>query len=264
MSFDTEHRALVAELTRLNQKFSAFLNGGPDQTVQTESGFVKTISGIEKALERFNYVQRVIDVPTKNELDMSWGAYEDGMLFRVFRDLTSTNNGLWQKQFDPEQEVFSLVKVTYSDLYDLRDINPAPWNYLNFSFTKQDFDNLNTTIVQRSIPMSTSGHSETIRIEIEFKSMKKGFRGVKKVVHDYAFVLGDVDAVIATVDNISSTLNVALEQNFSTLGFPTIEMENNVVGEGVIDFRLFLSHSLIEQDMVVNVKVIGPNGKTKA
>lgn len=132
LTLDQKYASLIDELAILNGKFDKFMNGDEYATIPFEGGNnIKSLSGIAKDLRSFKYVQKVIN--HRLYQDMVEDTIEEGMLIRVWGDAENIN-GLYKKTF------IGFDKSTYSDLYDLRDFLPNPWNYSNVTKNQSEFD----------------------------------------------------------------------------------------------------------------------------
>lgn len=132
---DQKYAQIIDQLSKLNDKYKLFINGTPSQTIPVEGGpNIKSLSGIAADLKQFKYVQRVIN--HRLYADMVADTIENGMLIRVWGD-TSVVNGLYLKD---SLATSKYTKVSYSDLYDLRDFLPNPWNYSNVNKDQSEFN----------------------------------------------------------------------------------------------------------------------------
>lgn len=133
LTTDQKYAELINELKVLNDKFDKFMNGSETDTVPVEgSDNLKSLSGIVADLKRFKYVQKVID--HRLYQDMLDDDIEVGLIVRIWGD-SSNVNGLYKKD---STNVFH--KISYSDLYDLRDFLPNPWNYVSISKGPSDYN----------------------------------------------------------------------------------------------------------------------------
>lgn len=131
ITLDEKYKELIDSFSTLNDKLNKFINGSPSETVSIEGGSnIKTISGLASDLKSFKYVQRVINHRLYS--DMLADTIEDGMLIRVWGN--DSLNGLYKK------DGVSYQKVSYSDLYDLRDYLPNPWNYSQVKKNSTEFN----------------------------------------------------------------------------------------------------------------------------
>lgn len=135
LTHNQKYQELLDQLTDLNDKYDKFINGKPSDTVYINGGpSIKSLSGIAKDLKGFKYVQRVIN--HRLYTDMVADTIEDGLLVRIWGD-TQFINGLYLKD-SSSPSIYT--KVSYSDLYDLRDFLPDPWNYSSITKDQSEFN----------------------------------------------------------------------------------------------------------------------------
>lgn len=253
------YQALVEQLSALNTKLYKFINGTSTDSVATDAGPVKTIAGIVKDLTAFHYVQRVTDFKLYQQAYDALPTFEEGMLFRIWGDTVGIN-GLYEKQV--VNGLAALVKVSYSDLYDLRDIFPPPWNYLNFQFDKTALDNGGGSIAERQISFSSTGYTETFRVEIELHSTKAGYRGVNKRVIEFALNTGN-STEIANTQTVVSNTTAALDSGFTGLTLPVL-LVSDAPDTVYHNVKVMVSMPSIQDSMLIKVRVLGPTGKVRA
>jgi hypothetical protein len=167
---ETKHAALVDELAKLNLKFKQFIEGSADVVIPVGTGgqLVKSVSGIVRDLNQFKYVQRVVDHRLYADM-IAHTDLEVGMLVRVWGDTTS-NNGLYKKDSGGFQ------KVSYQDLYDLRNFLPDPWNYYHFSFTEAELL-ANKKLLGFTLPVSTGTKDLLLQGTLKYRTNEPGYRG---------------------------------------------------------------------------------------
>jgi hypothetical protein len=229
-TLDQKHTDLIAELAILNNKLSLFLNGSDTQTITTGSGTVKSLSGIAKDLKSFKYVQRVIDHRLYSDMISSDSVNIDmGMLVRVWGD-TDIINGMYRKD---NQTVYT--KIIYSDVYDLKEYMPNPWNYRSISKTAAEFirdlDILTLSmpnmvgktfdeVIQGSIKSTTSDigvrGSYAAEFKIHIATDNNQAMSLVKIANPTAIALDDI-TIIATDGGLLSTSSL-----FSIYNVPAI------------------------------------------
>lgn len=258
-TLNEQYQALIDQFTVLNQKIGLFINGPANQTVQTDAGPVKTLAGIAADAAALHYVQKIVDYRLWSQANSALGLYDTGTLFRVYGD-TETLSGIWEKK--DNGGMAALVKVSYSDIYDLRDIIPAPWNYLTFNFTKTDFDAGSTVIAQRQVQSSANGYTEQFVVEVQLSSTKLATRGVRTRKFNVSISAGAADEFVATITSDISYGN-SLDPDFEALTQPTISI-TDVPSGGYHNITAKVLMTGVDTGMTVSVRVIGPNGKSKA
>lgn len=106
----------IQRLSTLLDKVDAFVNGPEDQHVSTSNGPLKTMAGIAADVKKTRAVQFIPDYASVL-LATSDATLVTGDVVRV------PNVGYFQKN-----NVGGFDKVSYSDLYDLRDVALNPFN----------------------------------------------------------------------------------------------------------------------------------------
>jgi hypothetical protein len=116
-ALDQQYSTLIDQLSALNAKLNAFINGAATDTVALDNGnTIKTLSGIVADLTRFHYVQKVVDQRLYSDMIAADSTLEVGLLVRVWGD-TALINGLYLKQAPGTYQ-----KVSYATLYDLGSV----------------------------------------------------------------------------------------------------------------------------------------------
>lgn len=142
---ETSYAVLLQNLSNLNAQISQFVNGTASETVTTTAGQIKTLAGIEQASMAVGYLQKIIDVSTVSYIISHAASYSIGQLFRVWGETVPTTNGIYELI-----TLTSVNKVSYADLYDLKQFVPNPFNYNSITFNEANTAAplLITTIVQ--------------------------------------------------------------------------------------------------------------------
>ena len=111
-------------------KLEKLMNGADNETVQTTNGQVPTIAGIIKQAKQFKHVLPVIDYKLYSDLqsDALANLLIPGQLYRVWGDTSPIHNGFFRVD---EVDATLTIKTDYSDIYDLRQNLPNPWNYID-------------------------------------------------------------------------------------------------------------------------------------
>ncbi len=113
-TLDQQYSSLIDALTALNMKFHTFLNGTATDTITLDDGrILKSLSGIIADLNKFRYVQKIVDQRLYSDMVAADATLEVGLIVRVWGD-TSTVNGLYLKQ-----GTGVYTKISYTSLYDL-------------------------------------------------------------------------------------------------------------------------------------------------
>lgn len=136
INLDKKYTDLVDELTALNAKFNLFINGDLNDTIATDAGPVKSLASLQRDITSFKYVQKIIDHKAYADMVAENLSIETGMLIRVWGDNDMSKNGVYKKVANA-----AFTKIIYSDIYDLRDYLPNPWNYRNIKKSADQFAN---------------------------------------------------------------------------------------------------------------------------
>lgn len=112
---ELNYQVLLAKLDELNGKIGKFVNGGADETVTTTAGAIRTLAGIEKQALVNRWVQRIIDIKTVAEIEANLVTWQDGQMFRVWKQPVTAvlRNGIYQKDGD------RVVRVNVNELSDV-------------------------------------------------------------------------------------------------------------------------------------------------
>lgn len=212
---DTKYSQLIDQLTKFNEKLDTFINGDEDETVVVNSGTIKSLSGTIKDLNRFRYVQKVINHRLYADMIAADINIEDGMLIRIWGD-TILINGIYKKD---STNVYT--KIIYSDLYDLKGFLPNPWNYDHISKLASEFSN-KISLFTIKIPASeidSSSFSFTGDLNATIDDV--GLRGVFDLSFKIVLVAGGVSDAKGIIKSLDAT-KVAVDTNFSTLTVPVL------------------------------------------
>lgn len=216
VTLDEKYSSLVDELELLNDKFNKFIHGNSDELVHTDSGNIKTLSGTLKDLKSFKYIQRVINHRLYSDMVQDNLNIEIGMLIRIWGD---SINGLYKKD---SNTVFT--KVSYSDLYDLRDFLPDPWNYINIKKDESSF-NTDVTLITSKINNSfVDIESKRLHGNVVFDINSPNQRGS----YSFDFVVhistGGLTEPVANIIkyNVST---IAIDAGFNTLTKPNLVLQ---------------------------------------
>lgn len=119
-SLDQQYSSLITQLTALNAQLDKFVNGLATDTITTTDGRVlKSLSGIIADLNKFRYVQKIVDQRLYSDMIAADATLDVGLIVRVWGD-TPTVNGLYLKQTAAVGSTpGTYAKITYSTLYDL-------------------------------------------------------------------------------------------------------------------------------------------------
>lgn len=171
LNLDTQYSDLIAQMAILNQKLSLFVNGDAQTVIPTDAGAIKSLAGVVSSLNKFKYVQKVVDHRLYSDMVGDDLNLEVGILIRVWGD-TGTVNGLYLKT-----ATATFVKSSYNDLYDLRDFLPNPWNIIYIKKDKTQFTG-DLPFIQYTIPKTeTTVFSRRFSISIKVDSDTAGYRG---------------------------------------------------------------------------------------
>ena len=113
LNLDTQYSALIDQFIALNAQLNSFINGDIHTTIVTNAGTIKSLSGIIADLNKFRFVQRIIDHRLHIDMITDDLNINIGLLIRVYGD-TPIINGIYIKT---ATGVYS--KISYSDLYGL-------------------------------------------------------------------------------------------------------------------------------------------------
>lgn len=115
------------EFNDLIKKVNLFVNGSNTDVVQTNFGQVKSMANIQRTMESYRYVQKLVDYETYNQMIDDLQSYDIGILFNVWGDSGLNVNGVYQKQGNN-----TVVKVSYAELTQLiRATDVMQYNILN-------------------------------------------------------------------------------------------------------------------------------------
>lgn len=106
------------------------INGAENETVSTNNGQVPTLAGLVKQTRQFTHVLPVIDYKRHVELvaDGLADLLKVGQIYRVWGDDDKIKNGFYRVE---ESNIKLPLKSDYSDIYDLKQNLPNPWNYID-------------------------------------------------------------------------------------------------------------------------------------
>jgi hypothetical protein len=251
LTLDQKYAALVEELAQQNATFKTFLNGAEDDTVYLDSNrTVKTLLGTIKDLKRFQYVQKVIDHRLYNDMIAADATIAIGLLVRVWGDVPA-KVGLYRKD-----SAGVYTKVSYQDLYDLRDVLPDPWNYLQIKADETQTDET-VALVQFQLPVAAAtASSQVLRGTYQYNIQVDGYKGT--IAGDVMIVVsastqskvsvkiqvsnrlvGDVDDGLSTVVLEKVVINRISSPDVHTFSVsfvpPSTLVDGNILGS--LDFR---------------------------
>lgn len=210
-TLDQKYSDLVDQLGIQNATFKAFLQGMPDDTVRLDDGrTIKTLTGVIRDLNRFQYVQRVIDHRLYSDM-VADSTIDVGLLIRVWGD-TININGLYQKT-----DVSTFNKISYQDIYDLRNFLPSPWNYLQVTATSAQIQSgyglldfeipVSATIISDQVingtykyTVNSAGNRGTVSGDIKI-IVSAGDKNVVYVIFNNKRVVNAVDASLSSLTN---------------------------------------------------------------
>lgn len=221
---------LIQKLTILSDKLEAFLNGGPGEVIQTPLGPLMSVRGVIEEIKKTRPVQYIKDYPT------TVAAGQD--LLVLSEDVIRTPLGYFQKNnsggFD---------KVSYSDLYDLRDIAPNPFNFDSNTFAvEQDV----ATVTFEPTSLKIQSTSFDIKMVARSKGVTKGIQTTTYSVH---CAVKDLGSVQYSMDVVNSkifwpredlTVHPALSISSSNIGGKVvlaISLVSAKVGSQVQDYE---------------------------
>lgn len=225
LTLDQKYASLIDELSVLNTKFDKFMNGDEYATIPVEGGNnIKSLSGITKDLRSFKYVQRVIN--HRLYQDMVDDLIEEGMLIRVWGD-TEEINGLYKKKS------IGFDKVSYSDLYDLRDFLPNPWNYATITKNQSEF-NTGLDLCSFTVPNSAF-ETNTRRLKGTAIYTLDGVGSRGSISFDFTIVTltGDGTDPKLTI-LLSNLVFLAIDNGFSAVDVPELNVR---ITKGVLDTK---------------------------
>ena len=110
LNLDAQYSALIDQFTALNAKLNSFINGGASTTIVTDAGTIKSLAGVIADLNKFRYVQKIIDHRLYIDMIADDLNIEVGLLVRVWGD-TILIDGIYEKV---SAGVYN--KINYSDL----------------------------------------------------------------------------------------------------------------------------------------------------
>ena len=169
---------ILNQITVLKDKLDAFINGAVDLHIPTDSGSIKTLSGIAQTLSQSQYMQKIIDKPSVVDMNIASPLYDTGVIVRVFNDPNALLNGLYQKN-----SLGSMIKIDYTALNDLWQQLPNPYNFkvitLNSLATASPVTLASFVIDKASI---ISMNTFDIKYDYSITSPSKtGFQGTAKI-----------------------------------------------------------------------------------
>lgn len=186
LTLDQKYSAIIDQLGVLNTKFNRFINGDETVVVPTDSGGIRSIAGTTAELLRFRYVQKVIDHRLYSDMVADSPNIEVGMLIRVYGD-TDAINGLYKKTDT------GFLRVTYSDLYDLGNKLPNPWNYQYIKVNPTDTVDSKQLLVYTEPLSSTDIFSQILRGNLTYTTTGAGVRGVSSRSFKLLISTGDTN-----------------------------------------------------------------------
>lgn len=192
INLDQKYSKLIDDLGKLNAKFNRFINGDESVVVPTDSGGIRSVAGTVAELLRFRYVQKVIDHRLYSDMVADNANIEEGMLVRVFGDADQIN-GLYKKTGPA-----SFLRVVYSDLYDLGNKLPNPWNYQMITLSKLDTVDAKKLLTFNHPTSSTDIFSEMLRGNITYTTTEPGFKGVSSRSFKLLISTGDQNTKFQT------------------------------------------------------------------
>jgi hypothetical protein len=116
LNLDQQYSALIDQFSALTTKMNAFINGDKNTTIVTDAGTIKSLSGVIADLNKFRFVQKIIDHNLYADMIADDINIDVGMLIRIFGD-TSLINGIYLKS---ATGVYG--KINYANLYGLTQI----------------------------------------------------------------------------------------------------------------------------------------------
>lgn len=251
-TLDQKYSDLVDQLGNQNALFGAFLNGGPDDVVNLSGGrSVKSLSGVIADLNRFKYVQKIVDQRLYSDMIAADATIENGILTRVWGDTTQVN-GLYLKV-----STGTYSKISYQTVYDLKDFLPDPWNYLQIQYDPT-VTSLGAGLVQFALPSSvtqvndialkgsykytidTTNYRGTIHGELTILISALDPTHVSATIQNHRLV-GAIDpglSSLVTLENIRvQRMSDANTHNFIVTFIPPVDPSANPIA-GFLDFRL--------------------------
>lgn len=116
-NLDAQYKVLLTQLQGLNSKINSFVNAPAGYLVQTDSGPVRTLLGIEQQALANRWVLRVVDMKTVDEAQLYIDSYPEGQLFRIWGECSNSGNrnGIYMKQDG------HIVRVNLQEMEDVQD-----------------------------------------------------------------------------------------------------------------------------------------------
>lgn len=181
----TTYEQLVTEFAKLNASIRKFVNGTKEEIVQTDSGPIKTLSGLVDSVSKIRYTQKLVEYPTMTSALLAIDSIESTDVVKV------DALGLYQKDAEGQ-----LQPISYSDIYDLKDVLPDPWNY-NQVLLQEDKTNVPVKICSFNLPTSNV-QVQDICLEgsLKYNNSIEGFRGVYYTDFRLSVVTGNQDEKI--------------------------------------------------------------------
>lgn len=233
----TSYNGVLDDIKSLQQKLNLFINGSDTDVVPVNNGTIKTLSGIQKQLLTFQFVQKIIDLSTYQVALNGAPNFDEGMLIRIFNDPNTNLNGIYQVQGG------GLLKISYASFYDLAKdaIGIAPFNFLNTKYTYSDITSGKNIIITKTISSSSaSPYFESIKGQLIFTSKEPTKRGILSFDWKADIFMGSDIELFKNITTYNSSY-VNGDILFNTTFTPTITCEFENVSVGVNKYTLKIS-----------------------
>lgn len=257
ITIDQKYADSIAQISILNDKFNRFINGKDDDFILNDKGqVIKSIAGIQKDLKSFKYVQKVMDFQTYSDVIVSDSLIETEMLCRVWGDIDNGLNGIYRKK-----STASYVKISYSDIYDLGNLLPNPWNYINISKTPIEY-NRDIKLFTTKLP-NMVGKSFTRIIEGDLQALTdvQNYRSSYSTKFKIHLVVADNIAKFLVVlynsttigldDN--TTLDIALNQQLAIDENTIMVLDNSSIQYDIPHISVAVSSSATAEEFTVSI-----------
>lgn len=196
-----------------------FVNGQKGQTVAISGGrTVGTLATIDDKAYKTKYVQKIIDYKLLSEaqLDATANILDEGNVVRVFGETDIVKNRLYQVQEDE-----TLLPIDYTDVYNLRE--PLPYPY-NAKIVRQNLaemsvaDNRLLTITVE--PSSNKTYNLFLTGKLKVVSHKAGSEGMSGA--DFRLLVSLKGQVITQAFSLGNSMSLAASGMTYPVSYPAL------------------------------------------
>lgn len=204
------------KIQRLASTLDLFVNGQADESVAISNGrTVGTLASIDKRAFKTKYVQKIFDYSklADAELDASGGVLIDvGNLVRVFGEVDVAKNRYYQVQDDK-----SLLQIDYTDIYDLKNTLPFPYNnkMVRQNLTQMQDPVIGSVLTYTVEPSSVKSYNIFLSGKVKVSSHKVGSEGMTSADFNMLISLKNSAAIL----NYNTSNLITLSPNGNT--YPT-------------------------------------------